>query len=111
MFQFKAAIMLESDVQVSKDFYAFMKWSYQQVFAKNYELNPQVLTISSSNLASRPEIANTLDKYELRPASHTTYGWMISAPMYNFLNHSYLFFLGGKKPVIRGVYWECGTFG
>jgi hypothetical protein len=73
----RAAIVLESDLEVSPDAYDYFKWAYENV-ARRPELRSRVMSINGYQANSDP----TADAGALEPYSFTVWGWL--CPSYSW---------------------------
>jgi hypothetical protein len=71
--QAPGAIILESDVVPSHDFYEFFQWVHQHVL-RDPKYRDKVFTINGFNMESAAEN----DLYELKADRFTVWGWSMS---------------------------------
>ena len=74
------AILLESDLVPSVDFYRYHQWAYGNLFSFK---NPTVFSIRSLNLHS----TNLSDPYTLFPRGFDSYDWLSATIRWYWLKH------------------------
>jgi hypothetical protein len=72
------AIVLESDLIPSVDFYRYHQWTYRNILSLN---NSKILSIHSFNLES----TNISDPYALFPRKFNSWGWSTARTRWNWL--------------------------
>jgi hypothetical protein len=72
------AILLESDLIPSVDFYRYHQWTYQNLLTVNHS---KILSIHSFNIDSR----TSSDPYSLFPRRFDSWGWSTARTRWNWL--------------------------
>jgi hypothetical protein len=97
------AILLESDLIPSVDFYRYHQWTYRNLLAVN---NSKILSIHSFNLYS----SNLSDPYTLFPRGFDSWGWSTARTRWTWLKKQWTRYNNWDSIISRtakGDGWLC----
>ena len=97
------AILLESDLIPSVDFYRYHQWTYRTVLMRN---DSKVLSVHAFNLHS----ANASDPYALFPAKFDSWGWSTARTRWAWLKKQWTLYNNWDTIVSRAAKrdgWIC----
>lgn len=97
------AILLESDLIPSVDFYRYHQWTYQTLLAPNAS---DVLSVHCFNLHSR----NISDAFTLFPRGFDSWGWSTARTRWPWFKQHWTWYHGWDSTVSRSAKrdgWKC----